>query len=148
MLITSLYHITNTSLFLLLSLLPSTSYRAIKSAFALLVRVVYLSLLGEEKETKEVLQWAKKWAKQGPVMILGDFNTGAVINRRLVEALRVEVGLIDKGAGNRGASTTKRGTRIDRLLVADQVSTRFTAPLPLKDMTSGSYHYPCVFRVE
>jgi hypothetical protein len=71
-----------------------------------------------------------------------------VINRRLVEALRVEVGLIDKGAGNRGASTTKRGTRIDRLLVADQVSTRFTAPLPLKDMTSGSYHYPCVFRVE
>jgi hypothetical protein len=61
-------------------------------------------------------------------MILGDFNTGAVLNRRLVEALRVEVGLIDKGAGNRGASTTKRGTRIDRLLVADQVSARFTAP--------------------
>ena len=55
---------------------------------------------------------------------------GAVINRRLVEALRVEVGLIDKGAGNRRASTTKRGTRIDRLLVADQVSARFTAPLP------------------
>jgi hypothetical protein len=28
--------------------------------------VVYLSFLGDEKETKEVLQWAKKWAKQGP----------------------------------------------------------------------------------
>jgi hypothetical protein len=40
--------------------------------------VVYLSFLGEEK-TKEVLQWAKKWAKQGPAMILGDFNTGAVL---------------------------------------------------------------------
>ncbi len=40
--------------------------------------VVYLSFLGDEKETKEVLQWAKKWAKQGPVMILGDFNIGAV----------------------------------------------------------------------
>ena len=110
--------------------------------------VVYLSFLGDEKETKEVLQWAKKWAKQGPVMILGDFNTGAVINRRLGEALRVEVGLIDKGAGNRGASTTKKGTRIDRLLVVDQVSARFTAPLPLKDMTAGSYHYPCIFSVE
>ncbi len=81
-------------------------------------------------------------------MILGDFNTGAAINKRLVEALRVEVGLIDKGAGNRGASTTKKGTRIDRLLVADQVSARFTAPLPLKDMTTGSYHYPCVCPVE
>jgi hypothetical protein len=33
-------------------------------------------------------------------------------------------------------------------LVADQVSARFKAPLPLKDMTTGSYHYPCVFRVE
>ncbi len=33
--------------------------------------VVYLSFLGDEKETKEVLQWAKKWAKQDPVMILG-----------------------------------------------------------------------------
>jgi hypothetical protein len=65
-----------------------------------------------------------------------------------VEALRAEVGLIDKGAGNRGASTTKRGMRIDRLLVADQMSARFTAPLPMKDMTTGSYHYPCVFRVE
>ena len=72
--------------------------------------VVYLSFLGEEKETKEVLQWAKKWAKQGPVMILGDFNTGAVINRRLVEALRVEVGLIDKGDGNRGPAR-QRGVR-------------------------------------
>jgi hypothetical protein len=41
-------------------------------------------------------------------MILGTFNTAA-IDRRLVEALRVEVGLIDKGAGNRGASTTKTG---------------------------------------
>jgi hypothetical protein len=92
--------------------------------------VIYLSFLGDEKETKEVLQWAKKWAKQGPIMILGDLNTGAVLNRRLVEALRVEVGLINKRAGNRGASTTKRGTRIDRLLVADQVSSRFTGPLP------------------
>ena len=92
--------------------------------------VVYLSFLGNEKETREVLQWAKKWDKQGPVIISGDFNTGAAINRRLVEALRVEVGLIDKGAGNRGASTTKRGTRIDRLLVADQVSARFTATSP------------------
>ena len=110
--------------------------------------VVYLSFRGDEKETREVLQWARKWAKQGPVMILGDFNTGAAINKRLVEALRVEVGLIDKGAGNRGASTTKRGTRIDRLLVIDQVSAKFTAPLPLKDMTTGSYHYPCVFSVE
>jgi hypothetical protein len=110
--------------------------------------VVYLSFLGDEKETKEVLQWAKKWAKQGPVMILGDFNTGAVIKRRLVEGLRVEVGLIDKGAGNRGASTTKKGTRIDRLLVADQVSARFTAPLSLMDMTTENYHYPCVFGVE
>jgi hypothetical protein len=110
--------------------------------------VVYLSFLGDEKETKEVLQWAKKWAKQGPVMILGDFNTGAAINKLLVEALRVEVGLIDKGAGNRGASTTKRGTRIDRLLVADQVSARLTAPLLLKDITTGSYHYPCVCCVE
>jgi hypothetical protein len=99
-----------------------------------------------KRRTKEVLQWAKKWAKQGPVMILGDFNTGAVINRRLVEALRVEVRLIDKGAGNRGASTTKRDTRIDRLLVADQVSARFTAPLPLK--ATGSYHYPCIFGEE
>ena len=114
----------------------------------LVVAVVYLSFLGDEKETKEVLQWAKKWAKQGPVIILGDFNTGAAINKRLVEALRVEVGLIDKGAGNRGASTTKKGTRIDRLLVVDQVSARFTAPLPLKDMTAGSYHYPCIFSVE
>ncbi len=110
--------------------------------------VVYLSFLGDEKETKEVLQWAKKWAKQGPVMILGDFNTGAVLKRRLVEALRLEVGLIDKGACSRGASTTKKGTRIDRLLVVDQVSARFTAPLPLRDMTTGSYHYPCVFGVE
>ncbi len=76
-----------------------------------------------------------------------DFNTGAVLNRRL-EALRLEVGLIDKGSDNRGASTTKKGTRIHRLLVADQVSARFTAPLPLKDMTTGSYHYPCVFGVE
>jgi hypothetical protein len=33
------------------------------------------------------------------------------------------------------------GTRIDRLFVADQVSARFTAPLPLKDMTTGSYLY-------
>jgi hypothetical protein len=33
-------------------------------------------------------------------------------------------------------------------LVADQVSARFTAPFPLKDMTTGSYHYPCVFSVE
>jgi hypothetical protein len=63
-----------------------------------------------------------------------------------VEALRS--GLIDKGAGNRGGSTTKRGTRIDRLLVIDQMSARFTAPLPLKDMTTGSYHCPCVFAVE
>jgi hypothetical protein len=94
------------------------------------------------------LQWAKKWVKQGPVMILGDFSTGAVIIRRLVKALRVEVGLIDKGAGNRGASTTKKGTRIDRLLIADQVFARFTAPLPLKDMTTGSYQYLCVFGVE
>jgi hypothetical protein len=86
-----------------------------------------------------------KWAKQGTVMILGDFNTGAVINRRLVEALRVEVGLIDKGAGNRGASTTKKGTRIDRLLVSDQVSARFTAPLPLKNRELS---LPCVFGVE
>jgi hypothetical protein len=61
--------------------------------------VVYLSFRGDEKETREVFR-----AKQGPVMILGDINTGAAINRRLVEALRVEVGLIDNGAGNRGAS--------------------------------------------
>ncbi len=54
------------------------------------------------------MQWAKKWAKQGPVRILGDFNTGAVLNRRLVEALRVEVGLIDKGAGNRGPARQRR----------------------------------------
>jgi hypothetical protein len=71
--------------------------------------VVYLSFLSDDKE---VLQRARKWAKQGPVMILGDFNTGAAINKRLVEALRVEV---DKRAGNRGASTTKKGTRIDRV---------------------------------
>jgi hypothetical protein len=86
--------------------------------------------MGDEKETNELLHWGKKCAKQGPVMILGDFNTGAAINRRLVEALRVEVGLIDKEAGNRGASTTKKGTKIDRLLVVDQVSARFTAPTP------------------
>ena len=42
-------------------------------------------------------------------MILGDFSTGTVINRRLVEALRVEVGLIDKRAGNRGAQHDKEG---------------------------------------
>jgi hypothetical protein len=41
-------------------------------------------------------------------MIIGDFNTGAVTKRRLVEALRVEVGLIDKGAADRGASMTKK----------------------------------------
>ncbi len=73
-----------------------------------------LRFLGDENETREVLQWAKKWAKQGPVMILGDFNTGARINRRLVEALRVEVRLINKGAGNRKASTINKGTRIRR----------------------------------
>ncbi len=38
--------------------------------------------------------------------------------------------MIDKEAGNRGASTTKKGTKIDRLLVVDQVSARFTAPTP------------------
>ena len=93
--------------------------------------IVYLSFLGNETETREVVKWAKKWSKQAPIMILGDFNTGAVINKRLVDALRVEVNLIDKGAGNRGAGTTKKGTRIDRLLAMDRVSARFTAPLPL-----------------
>ena len=39
--------------------------------------VVYLSFRCDEKETREVLQWAKKLTKQGPVMILGDFNTGS-----------------------------------------------------------------------
>jgi hypothetical protein len=68
--------------------------------------------------------------------------------RRQVEELRVEVGLIDKGVGSRGASTTKTGTRIGRLLVADQESARFTAPLLLKDITKGTYHYPCVFGEE
>ena len=48
--------------------------------------VVYLSFLGDEKETREVLQSAKKWAKQGPVIILEDYNTGAAINRQQVEA--------------------------------------------------------------
>ncbi len=70
--------------------------------------VVYLSFLGDEKETREVLQWAKKWAKQGPVMILGDFNTGAAINRRLVEALRVEVRMIDKGQAIEGPARQRR----------------------------------------
>jgi endonuclease/exonuclease/phosphatase family metal-dependent hydrolase len=106
--------------------------------------VVYLLFLGDDEETK-VLQWAKKRARQGHAMILGDFNTGAVLNRRLVEALRVEV---DEGAGNRGARTTKNGTRVDRLLVEDQLTARFTAPLPLKDLTTRSYHYPRVFSVE
>ena len=110
--------------------------------------IVYLSFLGNETETREFVKWAKKWSKQAPIMILGDFNTGAVINKRLVDALRVEVNLIDKGAGNRGAGTTKKGTRIDRLLAMDRVSARFTAPLPLKDVTTGSYHYPCVFGVD
>jgi hypothetical protein len=57
------------------------------------------------------------------------------------------VGSIDKGAGNREASTTKKGTRIDRLLVTYQVSARFTAPLLLKNMTTY-HHYPCVFGIE
>jgi hypothetical protein len=89
----------------------------------------------------------KKVVQTG-IMILGDFNTGAVIIKRLVDALRVEVNLIDKRAGNRGAGTTKKGTRIDRLFAMDRVSARFTAPLPLKDVTTGSYHYPCVFGVD
>jgi hypothetical protein len=30
----------------------------------------------------------------------------------------------------------------------EHVSARLIAPLPLKDMTTGTYHYPCVFGVE
>jgi hypothetical protein len=41
--------------------------------------------------------------------------------------LRIEAGLIDKG---RGASTTKKGTRIDRLLVVDLVSHIYSANPP------------------
>jgi endonuclease/exonuclease/phosphatase family metal-dependent hydrolase len=82
--------------------------------------VVYLTHLGDEEETKAVVEWVKKWSKQAPVMLLGDFNTSAAINRRLIDTLELHSDLVDIGANNRGLNTTKGGTRIDRLLTTNR----------------------------
>ena len=92
--------------------------------------------------------WVKKWKRRGAVLVLGDFNTSANRNAICFRKLLVSEQLVDVGGMLGSKYTTKKRTRIDRILVSAGTEFRFSNLVVHEGLELQSHHFPLSVSLE